>query len=156
MQSPITQRSMSEHRTFPLTSSKYVWTTFKDKVHFYFMLGAIPAGLVITYCNVFIGPATLSEIPEDYTPKYWEYHRHPITRFIARYITLNPQQEYEKYLAHLFIENEKKMIRFLEDDIKLKMKERDDYQAYYYRPVLAKYHRRVKQATDYVETISGD
>ncbi|XP_044757388.1 NADH dehydrogenase [ubiquinone] 1 beta subcomplex subunit 5, mitochondrial [Coccinella septempunctata] len=156
VKSPMTQRTMSEHREFPLLPSKYTWTKFKDLVHFYVMLGVIPSTLVITYCNVFIGPATLSEIPEDYTPKYWEYHRHPITRFIAKYLTANPQQEYEKYLAHLYIEDEKRCIRKLEEKIKLKMKERDDYQAYYYRPVLAKYHRRVKQASDYIESIQGD
>jgi len=30
-------------------------------------------GIVITLVNVFIGPATLEEIPEDYVPKEWEY-----------------------------------------------------------------------------------
>lgn len=28
---------------------------------------------VITLVNIFIGPATLEEIPEDYVPKEWEY-----------------------------------------------------------------------------------
>lgn len=124
---------MSEHRVFPLQPSRFVWNNFKDLVHLYAMIGIIPLTIVITYCNVFIGPATLTEIPEGYTPKYWEYHRviiidyfsskflvnrieiqtfgffqHPITRFLAKYITANPQQEYEKYLAHLFIEDEKR------------------------------------------------
>lgn len=60
--------------------------------HYYAMVGLIPAGLIIFYANVFIGPAQLEPIPDGYNPKHWEYHRHPITRFIARYIHTNPQQ----------------------------------------------------------------
>lgn len=60
--------------------------------HYYTMIGLIPVTAIIFYTNVFIGPAQLEPIPKDYTPKYWEYHRHPITRFIARYIHTDPQQ----------------------------------------------------------------
>lgn len=56
------------------------------------MVGLIPVGAIIFYTNVFIGPAQLTPIPDGYEPKHWEYHRHPITRFIARYIHNNPQQ----------------------------------------------------------------
>lgn len=66
---------MSEHRTFPLKPSSWQYKKFKDSLHYYLMLGIIPCSLVVGYCNVFIGPATLSEIPEDYTPKHWEYYR---------------------------------------------------------------------------------
>lgn len=66
---------MSDHRTFPLGPSRWQWNKFKDHAHFYVMLGVIPCALIITYANVFIGPATLSEIPEGYEPKYWEYYK---------------------------------------------------------------------------------
>lgn len=46
----------------------------QDFVSFYFLLGLIPAGAIILYCNIFIGPATLKEIPEGYEPKPWEYY----------------------------------------------------------------------------------
>lgn len=36
------------------------------------------------------------------------------------------------------------------------MAERSDYQAYYYRPVTAKYHRQAKHTSDYLESIRGD
>lgn len=68
-------RQMSDHRVFPMEPSRWAWTKFKDYAHFYFMLGLIPCSLVVTGMNVFIGPATLSEIPEGYTPKYWEYYK---------------------------------------------------------------------------------
>lgn len=121
---------MSEHRTLQITPSRFQWNKFKDLFHFYLFLGAIPAGCIIFYANVFVGPATLSEIPEDYVPKHWEYYRviiwlflfdvvtesiifqHPISRFIARYILTSPQQEYEKFLHYAFEEDEKRKLRY--------------------------------------------
>jgi len=58
-----------------ITPSRFQWNKTKDMVHFYVMLGVIPVGLLVFYTNVFIGPATLSPIPENYSPKHWEYHR---------------------------------------------------------------------------------
>lgn len=127
------------------------------------MLGVIPLGLIVVGSNTFIGPATLSETPEGYTPKYWEYYRvkqskqititstetrwfqSPVTRFLARYFFANPQQEYEKYLAYIFVEHEKIRLRQLEKKVKTLMHERQDYQAYYYKPVMAKYYRQSRE-----------
>lgn len=62
-------------------------------LHFYAMVGLIPVAAIVFYANVFIGPAQLTPYdPEEETPKHWEFHRHPITRFIARYLHNNPQQ----------------------------------------------------------------
>lgn len=55
--------------------SRYQWNKFKDMVHFYLMAGLIPVTAIIFCCNVFIGPAQLQPIPEDYVPKHWEYHK---------------------------------------------------------------------------------
>ncbi|KAG5677396.1 hypothetical protein PVAND_007159 [Polypedilum vanderplanki] len=154
----VAARGMGGHgpRTFPMVPTKMQWHKFKDTLHFYVMLGAIPSFALIFYCNVFIGPATLTEIPEGYTPKHWEYHAHPISRFIARYIYPSPQEEYEKTLHTIYLEQEKMKIRKLEKEIKEKMAERRDYQAYYYRPVIAKYHRVAKQVADELEALEGD
>lgn len=46
--------------------------------------------------------------------------------------------------------------RILEEQIRDKMAERNDYQAYYYRPVIAKYHRISKEAADKVDDRYGD
>ena len=66
---------MSEDRTLVIRPSNFQWHKTKDYFHLYFLLGAIPMGIVITLINVFIGPATLEEIPEGYVPKEWEYHQ---------------------------------------------------------------------------------
>lgn len=125
-------------------------------LHFYVMLGVIPISAIVFYANIFIGPAQLTEAPTDHLPNHWEYHKHPISRFLARYIYPSPQQEYEKMMHNLFEENEKAQIRALEKKVRAKMSERNDYQAYYYRPAIAKYHRVSKEAADYLESIRGD
>ncbi|CAH2043982.1 unnamed protein product, partial [Iphiclides podalirius] len=139
-----------------LQPSRWQWHKFKDMFHYYIMVGLIPVSAIIFYTNVFIGPAQLEPIPEGYIPKHWEYHRHPITRFIARYIHTNPQQEYEKFMHFLDEEHQKMKLRALEKEILKKMAERQDYQAYYYRPMVNKYLRINKKVGDELYNRVGD
>lgn len=133
---------MSGHdKHFVVEPSRFQWHKFKDLVHYYVMVGAIPCVAVTLYANIFIGPATLTEIPEDYEPKHWEYYRHPISRWIARYMVPSEQQDYEKMCHAVFEEHEKARIRLLERKIKKSMAKNQDYEAYYYKPVTAKYLR---------------
>lgn len=81
-------RQMSDHRVFPMEPSRWSWTKFKDYAHFYVMLGLIPCSLIVTGMNLFIGPATLSEIPEGYTPKYWEYYKVSCVPFTDKIVFL--------------------------------------------------------------------
>jgi NADH dehydrogenase (ubiquinone) 1 beta subcomplex subunit 5 len=148
-------RQSSDH-VFRITPTKFQWHKFKDLFHFYLMLGVIPLTALVMYVNIFIGPATLTPTPEGYVPKHWEYHPHPISRFIARYIHPSPQEDYEKTLHGIYEEQQKIKLRRLEKDIRKKMAERRDYQAYYYRPMMAKYHRVAKQVADELEALEGD
>ncbi len=143
-------------RVLPMLPSSMQWHKFKDTFHFFFMLGAIPLGTMVLLVNIFVGPATLTPIPEGYEPKHWEYHRHPISRFISRYIYPSPQQDYEKSCHFRYEEGEKMKIRQLEKMVKAKMAERKDYQAYYYRPMSAKYIRVAKKTADDLTELYGD
>lgn len=67
--------SGGHHRVLPLQPSRWQWNKFKDLLHFYIAIGVIPLGLIVLFTNIFVGPATLSEIPEGYEPKYWEYYK---------------------------------------------------------------------------------
>ena len=58
-----------------ITASRWQWHVTKDLFHFYFMVGAIPLGIITFLANIYVGPATLTPIPEGYEPKYWEYYR---------------------------------------------------------------------------------
>ncbi|KAL4711542.1 hypothetical protein ACJJTC_000558 [Scirpophaga incertulas] len=129
------------HKIMAMQPSRWQWHKFKDMFHFYAMVGLIPVGLILFYCNVYIGPAELTPIPAGYNPKYWEYHRHPVTRFIARYMHCDPQQDYEKFMHFIDEEVQKAKLIRLEKEVIKKMGERSDYQAYYYRPMVNKYLR---------------
>merc|ERR1719210_1308743 len=66
------------------------------------MLGAIPCGLGILLANMKGGNTELRAIPEDYTPKEWEYFPNPITRFITRYFKVGFQEAYEVHLHNMW------------------------------------------------------
>lgn len=70
-------REMSGHgpRLFFITPSRFQWHKFKDSLHFFVMIGVIPVAALLTFVNIFIGPAQLTAIPEGYVPKHWEYHK---------------------------------------------------------------------------------
>lgn len=63
------------HHHMIVQPSRFQWNKFKDLLHFYVMLGVLPITAIVMYCNIFIGPAQLHEIPADYEPKHWEYHK---------------------------------------------------------------------------------
>ncbi|KAK0078165.1 hypothetical protein PV325_002919 [Microctonus aethiopoides] len=139
-------RLMSEHRTFQITATRWHWDKTKDLFHLYTIVAGVPIGIVILLTNIFVGPATLTPIPEGYEPKHWEYHKHPITRFLARYVFRSDQMEYEKYLHFIWTQQELIKCRELEAKVKSLMSDRLDYQAYYYQPFTnAKYIRKEAQ-----------
>ncbi|XP_034951766.1 NADH dehydrogenase [ubiquinone] 1 beta subcomplex subunit 5, mitochondrial [Chelonus insularis] len=140
------KRFMSEHRLFPLGPSRWNWHKFKDYFHMYVCLTGIPIAISIFLINIFIGPAQLAPIPEGYVPKHWEYERHPITRFFARYLLTSEQQEYEKNLHFLWAEQERRKLRMLETQVNELIQNRVDYQHQYYLPYTnAKYVRKSAQ-----------
>nr|CAG4652237.1 EOG090X0FIE [Triops cancriformis] len=140
-------RTMSGHQMV-ITPSRWQYTKFKDYLHFYIMLGIIPCTLISFFVNVFVGPAELTEIPEGYVPKHWEYERHPITRWMARYVFPSPQQSYEITLHAAYEVEFKRQLRLLERQVHEKMAARGDYQSYYYLPVSARYHELVREESE--------
>jgi len=142
--------------TFEVTPSRYVWYLYKNLFHFYFMLGAIPLTALVFFVNVFIGPPTLQEIPEGYTPKHWEYERHPISRFLTRYGFWNVQELYERNLFYIQEEREAMAMRALEWKAKRLMKERGDYPTLFQKRInLAKYIRGWEEEHEYQRDVTG-
>ncbi len=134
--------------------SQYMWNGFKDKLHFYLLLGIVPLALITTYANVFIGQATLTEIPEGYTPHYWEYYKvcsssppifvvithtffsltsqSPITRFLAKYFLYDKSLDYETHVARVTEDSEIIILRKIERELKAMMATKSDNKAWYY------------------------
>ncbi|RWS03946.1 NADH dehydrogenase [ubiquinone] 1 beta subcomplex subunit 5 [Dinothrombium tinctorium] len=140
------QRRMAGHgRTLPIMPSNFQYNKFKDYLHFYFLVGAVPCALLSLYLGVFYGEAQLAEIPEDYTPKQWEYERNPLSRFLAKYVTYDPQVNYEQTMYKLNYEQEVACLHQIQKQVIDKMSERHDYQAWYYRGFDAKAYRNIRE-----------
>ncbi|XP_076451942.1 NADH dehydrogenase [ubiquinone] 1 beta subcomplex subunit 5, mitochondrial-like [Babylonia areolata] len=131
----VVLRQMGSHNQMQVVPSGFEWARWKDSLHFYLFLGFAPMGLLILYCNLFIGQAELADIPEDYEPMPWEYYKGPIERWFARYIYEYPEKRYERTLHVLWEESEKRKIRKLEKQVKVLMHDRQDYKGWYYTPV---------------------
>jgi len=139
------------------TPSRYQWQIFKDQLHFYIFLGVIPLSAVVFYANVFIGPATLCEIPEGYVPKQWEYFQHPIKRFFARYLITLYQEQYERNIHYTSVMEEKRRMRLMTQKVEHLMQERGDYPNYYTnKTFLSKYVRGMQKSRDDIDDVAGE
>ncbi|CAF4133169.1 unnamed protein product, partial [Rotaria sp. Silwood2] len=70
----IVKRWSSERR-MQMMISEFHERKFFDLFHYYFLIGLVPTFCVVFYANVFVGQATLAEIPEGYEPRHWEYYK---------------------------------------------------------------------------------
>lgn len=132
-------------RTMEIHPSLYSWNKTKDNVHFYFFLGFIPLAAFATYENLRYGRSILTETPENYEPEFYEYERHPVTRFLCWWTGRHPRYDFERVMDARNNEAEKQMLRKIEKQVRAVMKIRGDHKSFYYQPVWQSKNIRMKR-----------
>lgn len=139
-----------------VTPTTWMWNKFKDMVHFYTLLVLIPAWTFAAYMNLTRGPAVLAETPEGYRPEFYEYQKHPITRWLAYYFFSDPQIFYEAKMGRLNWEFERVMMNRIKEQVQNVMMARNDYEAWFYWPFFrGKFSRRMRETYMWTEQREG-
>jgi len=131
----IVKRWSSERR-MRVMISEFHERKFFDLFHYYFLIGLVPTFCVVFYANVFVGQATLTEIPEDYEPRHWEYYKHPLRRFLARYVVQPFDERYEISLHAIYTHVTRDRLKALERKVRRLEHARGDSKGWFYRPVV--------------------
>jgi len=139
----------------PPRPSRWLYDKFKDDVHFYILLGAIPVGIFIVSMNVFIGPAKLEVIPEGYKPQEWEYYRNPTVRFLVKHFKRGHQQDYETTLHNIWEAEKIAEMRALKKEVRRQMQIHGDYKGWYHRQDVASYARRARVGQEFNTSTQG-
>ncbi|CAF3987069.1 unnamed protein product [Rotaria sp. Silwood2] len=106
-----------------------------QSMYYYFLIGLVPTFCVVFYANVFVGQATLAEIPEGYEPRHWEYYKHPLRRFMARYVVQSFDEHYEIFLHAIYTQVMRDQLKALERKVRRLEHARGDNKGWYYRPI---------------------
>lgn len=146
-QNVICKRS-SGHNTMDITPSNYGWKEFKNLLHLYLILGGIPALVINAIINIRANPE-LTEIPEGYEPRHWEYYKHPITRFMARYLYIPYDLDEEMAMALFENVSENQILKETERQVEAVMSFYNDHRTKFFQPFFAEYIRYGRDDSQY-------
>jgi NADH dehydrogenase (ubiquinone) 1 beta subcomplex subunit 5 len=126
--------------------SRWNYEKFKDYLHFYIMLGAIPLGALIIASNLMVGQAVLKPIPEGYEPEEYEYYKSPITRWMVKNLYRGYQQRYEMTIADVWEKQRQNEMYFLMKEVRRVQSLNQDYKGWYTKENDAAMYLRMSMA----------
>jgi NADH dehydrogenase (ubiquinone) 1 beta subcomplex subunit 5 len=135
----ITKR-WSGHNAMEITPSNIDMKFTTNWMHFYIIIGAVPVAVITTIINIKANPE-LSEIPEGYEPRHWEYFKHPITRFMAKYLYNPNELEREIMLGFKQDMSHEEIMKKVSQKCEKVMKFYNDHRSFYFTPFFADYFR---------------
>lgn len=138
----------SGHNVMDVEPSNWSWRKFKDALHLHGMLVGVPMAVIVTIINIRANPE-LTEIPEGYEPRHWEYFKHPISRWMAKYMFLPMEIEQELTLASYEYQAETQIMKEIQTNCEKVMSFYNDHRSRYFWPFSADYFRIGRDAYEY-------
>lgn len=139
----------SGHNAMRIEPSNYAWKHMKDRVHFFTIIGIVPVSVISAIVGIRANPE-LREIPEGYEPRHWEYYRHPITRFMAKYFFTAPDLDDECELALQQYHSETLILNRVHHEVLRVMSFYNDHRSEFFSPYFAEPHRQGRDYMPYV------
>lgn len=159
IQQNVVPKRYSGHNAMNIEPSNYTWKHMKDMFHFYTLIAAIPIAVITTIINIRANPE-LTEIPEGYEPRHWEYYKHPITRFLAKYFYEPMELEHELTLALFENRSETGIMKNIELTVENVMKFYNDHRTRYFKPYYGDYVRLGRDEANFlrphIKTMEGE
>lgn len=146
-----TSKRWSGHNTIKIEPSNWERRFSNNWIHFYVLLGAIPCVIISAVTNIYYGEPVLSEIPEGYEPRFWEYQKRPITRWISRYLFQPQEREYEIALGFYDTRSEAHLVTQVRADVEEVMNFYHDHRTRGFRPWFAELTRLARDKWNFVK-----
>lgn len=150
----MTSKRWSGHNNMEITPSNADWNLLKNWTHFYMMLAIIPASVLTTILGIRANPE-LSEVPDGYEPRIWEYYKHPITRWMVRYMYVPMEREHELMMGYFEWDSEVEIMTNIIKKVDKVMKFYHDHRSYYFLPFFADYFRQGREDADFCLKYEG-
>lgn len=132
-----------------ITPSNWEWLKLKDLLLMYTIIGAVPAAVIVAIINIRANPE-LAEIPEGYEPREWEYYKHPISRFIARYLMAPQEADEEMIMDAMDRDSENMIMQHMHRRCEKVMAFYNDHRSRHFVPwFMGEYKRRGRYEAEY-------
>lgn len=144
----IVSKRWSGHNTMKVKPSAFDYYLLKNLITLYFWVGLIPLSIITTIVNIRANPE-LIETPEGYEPLPHEYHKQPMARFFARF--LSPEElDKELMMADYEKRAEKKILTEITRRVEKVMAFYNDHRSRFFRPAYGEYFRIGRDEVFYI------